>query len=72
MGRRACTRAGGFVLKRQEAAGKWCAATYSFVRTGGAIYVRAVPWTRCFELRGQSSHASTGRSAWGTLAARTE
>jgi DDE superfamily endonuclease len=63
------TRAGGFVLTRQEPAGKWGVATYSFVRTGGAIYVRAVPWTRCFELRGQSSHASTGRSAWGTLAA---
>jgi len=29
------TRAGGFVLTRQEAAGKWGVATYSFVRTGG-------------------------------------
>lgn len=27
------TRAGGFVLTRQEAAGKWGAATYSLVRT---------------------------------------
>jgi len=64
------TRAGAFVLTRQEPAGKWGVATYSFVRTGGAIYVRAVPWTRCFER--QSSHASTGRSAWGRLQRRTE
>jgi hypothetical protein len=28
------TRAGGFVLQRQEAAGKWSPATYSLVRTG--------------------------------------
>jgi hypothetical protein len=28
------TRAAGFVLTRQEAAGKWSAATYSMVRTG--------------------------------------
>jgi hypothetical protein len=27
------TRAGGFVLTREEAAGKWGAATYSLVRT---------------------------------------
>jgi len=27
------TRAGGFVLTRQEAAGKWGAATYSLIRT---------------------------------------
>jgi hypothetical protein len=27
------TRAGGFVLTRQEAAGKWGKATYSLVRT---------------------------------------
>jgi hypothetical protein len=30
------TRAGGFVLTRQEAAGKWGAATYSLVRTSKA------------------------------------
>jgi hypothetical protein len=29
------TRAGGFVLTRQEAAGKWGAATYSLVREQG-------------------------------------
>jgi hypothetical protein len=28
------TRAGGFVLTRQEPAGKWGVAMYSFVRTG--------------------------------------
>ena len=30
------TRAGGFVMTRQEAAGKWGAATYSLVRTSKA------------------------------------
>jgi hypothetical protein len=30
------TRAGGFVLTREEAAGKWGAATYSLVRTSKA------------------------------------
>jgi hypothetical protein len=30
------TRAGGFVLTRQEPAGKWGAATYSLARTGKA------------------------------------
>jgi hypothetical protein len=30
------TRAGGFVLTRQEPAGKWGAATYSLVRTSKA------------------------------------
>jgi hypothetical protein len=30
------TRAGGFVLTRQEAAGKWGTGTYSLVRTAKA------------------------------------
>jgi hypothetical protein len=30
------TRAGGFALTRQEATGKWGAATYSLVRTSEA------------------------------------
>jgi hypothetical protein len=33
LGQLAGTRAGGFVLTREEAAGKWGAATYSLVRT---------------------------------------
>ena len=33
---RAGTRVGGFLLTRQEAAGKWGAATYSLIRTSKA------------------------------------
>jgi 3-oxoacyl-(acyl-carrier-protein) synthase len=33
LGQLAGTRAGGFVLTREEAAGKWGAATYALVRT---------------------------------------